>query len=864
MDEPAITRVFISYSHDSAEHRDRVRLLADRLIRDGVDCVIDLDEPNPPEGWWRWMDRQLADADFVLVVCTAGYFQKATARRQAAGQGATFESVLLVQTLYDSWMENKKFIPVLFADLPTSEILPALRPYSRYRLDHDAEYTELLRHLTGQPKRVRPPLGRVPELPPEESETADARIGGTTARPEAPRQPRSASASLPAAFRLFPLLRQRWPNAFLGGLLRRRIVLPAATLALLAVLGVAAARWLCTARTGLGVQAVGIPLLSSFCTPAELYVKGVKLWEKLDTRRARQLFEKAIAKQPDYWLAYSGLAVVLHELGQDDLAAQRAKLACHNAANLSREERLLVTARCSYVERRWDDAIKNYEELRRSFPYPVEYGLGLVKALGAAGRYSDAMDTVHSLQAQPSMAAQAARLYLAEAEVASELSDYKRMYAAAAAAEHRAERQADDHLKARAWLLEGIALYASDPENALAALKRAEDLYLHTEDRPNQAHALDAAAEVLLQQGRLGEARGKTDEALEIFQEVGDRDGQAHQHLRLAAIEFDHGNDIEAEKRFAAAIGDFRLAGNRSEEARFTSNLGFVLYRRGHHEEAVKYYQKALSLYRALEDRSGEAQQLIYLAEISLQQLSLGEAEARLAAAQDLATAVGNQHLNADALAREGDVAAARAQLDVARQRYRDAQAQHQRIGDTSEVAQGDLRLASLELDQCENTLAQSDARKAIKQFHVEQVEDREAQAEAVLALALVAAGSLREAESEIEKAERLAKNSRDPDVKIAVALARGRLDAAAGTPEEALHQLDGAIEQAERAGLRRRVLEVRLARGEIEVARGDRRHAAEDLTSLEKEARSHGFSAIADRAAWVRAGGPAGVCHSR
>jgi tetratricopeptide (TPR) repeat protein len=332
----------------------------------------------------------------------------------------------------------------------------------------------------------------------------------------------------------------------------------------------------------------------------------------------------------------------------------------------------------------------------------------------------------------------------------------------------------------------------------------------------------------------------------------------------MAVIEFRQGNDTEAENLFATAIGESRLAGNRSEEARYTSNLGFALFRRGHHEEAVKCYQKAISLYRGLEDRSGEAQQLIYLAEVSLQELSLGEAEARLAAAKEILTAASDQPLLADILAREGDVAAVRALPDVARERYRDAQAQHERIHDMSEVAQGDLRLAGLELDQCENILAQSYARKALERFHLEHVEDQEAQAGAVLAMALVAAGSFREAERAIEKAERLANDSRDPDAKIAVALAGGRLHAAAGKPEEALHQLYGAIEQAQGAGLRRRVLEVRLAQGEVEAMRGDRQHAAAALTSLEKEARTHGFSAIANRAAWVRAGGSAGVCHPR
>lgn len=40
-------RVFISYSHDSPEHADRVLVLADRLVGDGIDCILDQYEESP-------------------------------------------------------------------------------------------------------------------------------------------------------------------------------------------------------------------------------------------------------------------------------------------------------------------------------------------------------------------------------------------------------------------------------------------------------------------------------------------------------------------------------------------------------------------------------------------------------------------------------------------------------------------------------------------------------------------------------------------------------------------------------------------------------------------------------------------------
>jgi hypothetical protein len=77
-------RLFLSYSRDSADHDARVLALAERLADDGCICALDQYEPNPKEGWPQWMDRQLDDADFVLVICTEGYYRKAKAGRDGS------------------------------------------------------------------------------------------------------------------------------------------------------------------------------------------------------------------------------------------------------------------------------------------------------------------------------------------------------------------------------------------------------------------------------------------------------------------------------------------------------------------------------------------------------------------------------------------------------------------------------------------------------------------------------------------------------------------------------------------------------------------------------------------------------------
>jgi len=86
---PAVSdiKVFISYSHDSDEHREQVLRLSARLREDGIDTVLDQYENGAPQqGWPRWMLDQLDTADFVLVICTETYYRRFRGHEQP-GQG---------------------------------------------------------------------------------------------------------------------------------------------------------------------------------------------------------------------------------------------------------------------------------------------------------------------------------------------------------------------------------------------------------------------------------------------------------------------------------------------------------------------------------------------------------------------------------------------------------------------------------------------------------------------------------------------------------------------------------------------------------------------------------------------------------
>lgn len=162
-------KVFISYSRDSDEHNDRVITLADRLLEDGIDVVLDEFVNPPPASWPKWMSSEMASADFIIVVCSANYLAKVEGKVQKGeGRGVKWESLLSDQQIYDNDSISSKFIPVLFNDGKYEDIPPQIRGGNHYRVNDDAQYLKLFRHLTNQPENPKPELKPLRKLPPRQ------------------------------------------------------------------------------------------------------------------------------------------------------------------------------------------------------------------------------------------------------------------------------------------------------------------------------------------------------------------------------------------------------------------------------------------------------------------------------------------------------------------------------------------------------------------------------------------------------------------------------------------------------------------------------------------------------------------------
>src|ERR1039457_893801 len=106
--EQTVPIIFISYSHDSREHKAWVASLAQRLVDKGIDVLFDQWDLGPGDDVPKFMEQAVAKADRVLMICTEAYVRKADDGKGGVGYEAMIVTGELVKDL-----GTAKFIPIV-------------------------------------------------------------------------------------------------------------------------------------------------------------------------------------------------------------------------------------------------------------------------------------------------------------------------------------------------------------------------------------------------------------------------------------------------------------------------------------------------------------------------------------------------------------------------------------------------------------------------------------------------------------------------------------------------------------------------------------------------------------------------------
>lgn len=172
---------FVSYSWDTAEHRQWVLDLATRLRGDGVETILDQWHLIPGDQLPAFMEKAVRESDHVLIVCTPRYKERSDRREGGVG----YEGDIITGEVFTTRNE-RKFIPILrlgeWTDSAptwlTGKYYIGLRgaPYN------ENQYRDLVTTLLGTrpiapPVRVRSGIAdaSVPTASPSKSEL-DARV----------------------------------------------------------------------------------------------------------------------------------------------------------------------------------------------------------------------------------------------------------------------------------------------------------------------------------------------------------------------------------------------------------------------------------------------------------------------------------------------------------------------------------------------------------------------------------------------------------------------------------------------------------------------------------------------------------------
>ncbi|AKJ01780.1 serine/threonine protein kinase [Archangium gephyra] len=546
---------------------------------------------------------------------------------------------------------------------------------------------------------------------------------------------------------------------------------------------------------------------------ARLYAEGLAALRVHDAATAVERFERVVKHEPAFAPAHSALAAALQYLYQEEAAKAAARRAFELSSSLSREERLLVSARHHEAQAEWPQAIEAYRTLFEFFPDNVEYGTALVFAQVSAGQNREAQSTLEALRRLPAPLSEDARIELAAAVATSATADFIASRRHAEAAVSRSQESSQGQLAASALIMEAYAARnLGEPLRAVELLEESERLFLAGGDRGGAARSMLVHAMALIDTGRLLEAERVFVSAIEAAREIKGASLEAEALLCAGGLSCRLGHLSEGLKRASGAVELFRQRGRLSDMNSSTILKGMVRRLMGGLDEGR----------RLLEEGSHAAQVLFE---------------------DGYAEAWGRYELGC-LLMDLGELAQSRQQLER-------ALALRRARGLGAFVAETELALACLSLEEGRAQEALAVAESALSAYAALKSLDGEGLANAVKARALMALGKASAAREALERARTLAGGSEDVFIAAEVQLTGAALVRRDGGPserEEAARQMQALATRAARDGMKRVALEARLLR--LELQRETKAATVrKELLSLQKEANRLGYRGLLQRA---------------
>jgi tetratricopeptide (TPR) repeat protein len=565
-----------------------------------------------------------------------------------------------------------------------------------------------------------------------------------------------------------------------------------------------------------------------------------------DPARARDELLQAEIVAPGYAPTYLYLAQAWKDLGFDARALAAAKQAELHAEGLPRRQRLQIARQVALQQAQWSAALEADRALLHLDPGNPELQLDLAGDLLKAGDPDQADAALAKLRSVAG--GDDPRIELAAAAIGQVRGDPKSQIQHAESALRMAQKRDAPALAAKAKRVLGIALdQVGEHDRAASLLREAIADFQRSANPKGEAGARTSLAILLAGRNQPKEARAEYQSALDLFQRVGDRGGTAAVYSNIANLLWDSGDRDGAETAARRILDIRKETGDIAGQAWATLALGLMKLDDNASDATLEAFSQAI----ALDEQAGEVPHELYALEKYAEALqlrgNLGAArdtcERALAAAQRSTNPSSEMQIERECAAialDRGEVDRALAGVDRATRIARDN-------NDPEQPIAADFMRAQIEFARHRYADAVPRLERAIAFYSAGERAPDEAEAQALLALCLLAL-------DRPQQAEQAAARARDLRSAITIRMQAAVIDRLlavfAGESGHATQAATRLLELAADADRREWVavsLEARLAALQLMVRNKD--PAAGELRArVEDVARRHGFGWILQR----------------
>ncbi len=535
------------------------------------------------------------------------------------------------------------------------------------------------------------------------------------------------------------------------------------------------------------------------------YMQGAQMRRQGKNLEAVKLFQTAVQQDPEFALAYSGLAETDSALGYDSQAEQASRKAMELDSQLPLAEKYLIEADHARVMKDNKKAIETYEKLAASLPGDSDVQFALGSLYLDTGEFDKARaQYAKVLKNDPknlTALLQTGWLEVQDGKPQAGLEPLNRAMSLAIELDN-------DEQKAQVFQALGVAYDGLNKyDEALRSVQQSLDI---NKRLGNKAAAAGNYAEIGDVQTHLGKpelALAAYNESLKLRREIGAKKDAASSLISIGSLYEDRGDYDKALDMYKESLQTQRDVGDAALQAVCLNNIGNVYLAKGQSEDALTYYQQALQLREKLNNPADIADTLH----------DLGEAYTRTA------------------------------QYDQAMASYFRGLQLRRNANDAHNVALDQHSIGMVFLNQGRFGPAVSNLNESVQGFRA--AKDRSRNMAQVLidyADALARSGRGDEVGKTLEEAQGLATELKNDKLIADVHNTQGDLAFYAGDIKAAKEQYQQALQTALRAKAPETVLVSKLNLARVAIAEGRSSSAVGDLRTISQEADRQGMKYLA------------------